>query len=244
MKLRTVSLALCVAAGSASAQPTTPTDPPLGTEEVPPEPTPEPTPPPAPAPTPAPAPAPAPAVAMTQPVDDHRPTAFSVGIGLGYALPTSLEMPNITSVRFRLPSGLTFEPNLTLSSSSETLDTGTAVENSVTQFELGALARFPLVRRGRVDFEMLGGLSVANITADPEGEDNDTTTTIFTAAYGVAVASWITSHWQVSFSALNPIVTNRRLKEEMGPDTTTVTTTTTFGLIFDPTVILMVHLYH
>ena len=35
--------------------------------------------------------------------------AFSIGIGLGYRFPTSLQTPNVTSARFRLGSGLTFE---------------------------------------------------------------------------------------------------------------------------------------
>jgi hypothetical protein len=66
----------------------------------------------------------------------------------------------------------------------------------------------------------------------------------FTAVYGLAVGMWITPHWQVSLSAVNPMISNVRRDEEMGPGTSTVTTTRTIGLIFDPTVALMVHLYH
>jgi hypothetical protein len=72
----------------------------------------------------------------------------------------------------------------------------------------------------------------------------DLTITTVTATYGFAVGTWINSHWQVSLSAQNPIVTNARREEQMGPGTSTVTTTRTFGLIFQPSVALMVHLYH
>jgi hypothetical protein len=39
-------------------------------------------------------------------------------------------------------------------------------------------------------------------------------------------------------------VTSVKRDEEMGPGTSTVTTDQTLGLIFDPSVLVMVHLYH
>jgi hypothetical protein len=176
--------------------------------------------------------------------DAHRPDALSIAIGLGYRFPTSLQTPNLTSVRVRLASGLTFEPRLVLASSSQEVDTGASVENKASELGAGALARFPLVRNGRVDLEVLGGLDVNRQQTKPDAPDMDLTVTRFAASYGVAVAAWLTPHWQVSLSALNPLLTNTRRDEEQGPLTSTVTTTTTIGLIFDPTVVLMVHLYH
>ena len=55
---------------------------------------------------------PQPPAAEMQPPEPKRPQAFAVGIGIGYDFPTDLQQPNITSVRFRLPSGLTLEPRV------------------------------------------------------------------------------------------------------------------------------------
>lgn len=236
---------LAVAAGPAAAQP------------APPPPPAEPTPfagpgeqPPAPpvAPATAPAPAPAPMQPPEPPpspaADAHRPSGLSIGIGLGYDLPTSLQTPNITSVRVRLASGLTLEPRLTLAKSSVTVDTGPSTTSSASELGIGALARYPLSRRGRVDLELLGGLDVNQQNTTPEGEDQDVSITTLTASYGLAVGAWLTPHWQVSISALNPIVTSTRRDEELGPGTSTVTTNTTYGLIFEPNVLFMLHLYY
>ncbi len=245
MRYWTTALAtLAAAGGTALAQvppppPETPPNGPLiGPEPAPADPVPAPAPEP---PPPAMAPPPPPAASAA---DAYRPGALSVAIGLGYQLPTSLQTPNLTSVRVRLASGLTFEPRLVLATSSQEVDTGASVENKASELGLGALARFPLVRNGRVDLEVLGGLDVNRQTTKPDAPDMDLTVTTFAASYGVAVAAWLTPHWQVSLSALNPLVTNTRRDEEQGPLTSTVTTTTTIGLIFDPTVVLMVHLYH
>ncbi|HEU0032114.1 MAG TPA: hypothetical protein VFQ53_15880 [Kofleriaceae bacterium] len=243
------SLVIAVGIGGTAAaqQPTPPTGapptpPPTPADPVPtPTPTPTPTPqPPPPAPTVvAPEPAPAPA-----PVDDDRPTMFSIGIGLGYQLPTSLETPNITSVRFRLPTGLTFEPQLIFAKTDQTVDIGTSTTDSITETGLGTVVRFPLSKRGRVDLEVLGAANIDSVNLDPEGEDDQRRTTTLSLAYGLAVTSWITSHWQVSLTAANPIVTWAKVRQENGPMSVTVTSETTFGLIFEPTVAIMVHLYH
>ena len=67
--------------------------------------------PPAPAGEPVAAPPPPPPMnAPAEEADTGRPTELSIAIGVGYAFPTSLQTPNITSVRLRLPSGLTLEP--------------------------------------------------------------------------------------------------------------------------------------
>src|SRR5689334_7471792 len=93
----------------------------------------QPSPPPAPSPAspplaaePAPAPLQPPPVARpaVEPADSSRPTELAFGIGVGYSFPTSLQTPNTTSVRLRLPSGLTLEPQLVLATSSSNADPG------------------------------------------------------------------------------------------------------------------------
>ena len=249
MRYWTPALALLVAAGGTAyaQQPAPPPMPPQPTPVTEPAPNPTP-PPPAPTPTPAPAPTPAPTPAPMPmhpaAADEYRPSELSLAIGFGYALPTSIQTPNIASVRLRLPSGLTIEPQLVLASSSHDVDTGPSAKDEASEVGLGVLGRLPVVRHGRVDLEVLGGLSVNQANTKPDAPDMDVSVTTFSATYGFAVTAWINPHWQISFSALNPIVTSVKRDEEMGPGTSTVTTDQTFGVIFDPKVTVMVHLYH
>ncbi|MDQ3365979.1 MAG: hypothetical protein M3680_11180 [Myxococcota bacterium] len=239
MKTWTVTCALCLTAGTVVAQPVTPTDP-----MVDPAPPVEPPPPPPPPPAEPRTVVVRPAAPMTQPIDDDRPTGFSIGVGFGYSLPTSLETPNVTSVRFRLPSGLTFEPLITLTTASNETDVGATSTDTESEIEIGALVRVPLRMRGRVDLEVLGAFAVRNVSSEPEADNMDRTATVVAASYGLAVTSWITSHWQVSLSALNPVFATVKTSQEMGPGAEVVNTQTKFGLVWDPSVIFMVHLYH
>jgi len=62
--------------------------------------------------------------------------------------------------------------------------------------------------------------------------------------YGIAVGYWLTPHVQLSMTALNPVVVQSKRVEEVGaamPDIET--TVSTFGLLFDPNIIAMVHLH-
>src|SRR5262245_61922586 len=168
----TLALALCLASATAAAQPTPPP------QQLP-DPM-QPQPPPAqPQPDPAPAPAPprpagpgqaAPAEPLT---DGVRPSGLSIAIGLGYALPTSLQTPNITSVRLRFASGIEIEPQLVLASSSTEVDTGTTMKDKANETGIAALVRFPFVKRGRVDLQLCGGLSLNRAATKPDEPDMD-----------------------------------------------------------------------
>src|SRR5215470_173741 len=95
----------------------------------------QPAPPGEPAPPPmAPNPPPAP-----EPADATRPTELAFGIGFGYFLPTSLQTPNITSVRIRLPSGITIEPQLVFAFTSDKVDMGATVTNKQNELTLASL---------------------------------------------------------------------------------------------------------
>jgi outer membrane biosynthesis protein TonB len=246
-----VAVLLAAAAGTATAQ-TPDQQPPPDPNNPNPNPNPNPTPiPPDPVPVqqPPPQPNPSPVSPIPEPMpapaqDGWRPPEFSIGIGIGYQFPTSLETPNVATVRFRLPTGLTFEPTLALASTTDTVDTGDPVDDKTTQLGIGTLIRFPMVGHGRVDLELLGAINVDNVNSNPDGEDDETTTTAVTLNYGLAVTSWINRHWAVSFSALNPLVSFAKVRQEMGPMNVLVTSTTTLGAIFDPTVLVTVHLYH
>jgi len=189
-------------------------------------------------------PAPPPPAAAPGPADTDRPTDLSIAIGIGYSFPTSLQTPNTTSVRLRLPSGLTFEPVLVLATSSNDVDAVTTVTNKQSELTLGSLVHVPLRAHRKVDLELLGNAQVSSSTTDPTGDNNNRTLTTFSLGYGLGVAYWISSHWNLSLAATNPLLSYLRNRQETGPTTNTVTKTTTFGLVFNPQVALMIHLYN
>lgn len=225
MRIWTWGLALSLAmTGVAVAQPAPPPSGPTMAPET--------TPPPAPV-----------TVTLPEPVDTGRPTGLSFGIGFGYVFPTSLQTPNVTSVRIRLPAGLTFEPQVVFATTSDKVDTGTTATNKQSEITLGSLVRYPLRAHTKIDFEAIGAAAVSNRSIDPEGANNNRTITTFGVNYGLALAYWFTPHWNLSFTGTNPLFAYTRTKQEMGSGNTTVDSSTTIGLIFDPVVALMLHLY-
>jgi hypothetical protein len=179
-------------------------------------------------------------------VAERRPAGFSLGIGVGYRFPTSLQTPNSSSVRLRLASGVTIEPSVVFATTSHTTDMGTPDTDTATQFGAGATVRFPLVQRGKMDLEFLAGVDLDNVSIDPDDENPDDVRSTTTARllYGVAVGAWITPHFQASLSATNGLLSYTKLREEQGFDAVTITSDTTIGLIFDPTVTFMLHLFN
>jgi hypothetical protein len=176
----------------------------------------------------------------------RRPDGFALGIGVGYRFPTSLTTPNTSSVRFRFASGFTLEPTVVFATTSHSEDMGMARTVKNTELGVGALARFPLIRRGRTDLELLAAVDIDNLSTDPDADQTDDVRSITTSSirYGVAVGAWITPHLQASMSATNGLLTFVKDRQEQGIDTVTITTDTTFGVIFDPTVVFMLHLYN
>jgi hypothetical protein len=245
--MRQKSLVLALTAmlgGIASAQPGPPPGPPpmdmqnTPTDPAPPDPTP---PPPAP---PPPAPPPQQQMAPQEEMGD-RPEGISIALGVGYGLPTSLETPNRTSARVRLPSGLQFEPLLTISNTTESMDTPTMEsENKETTFALAALVRVPMVTKSKVDLELLGTAGFSNTKTNPEGDYNTRTVNSFGIGYGVAVTYWLSRHWNFSMSVTNPIISYDKTKQQTAPGMSTEASDTTIGLIFVPQVFMMIHLYN
>jgi len=220
-----------LAGGIASAQPA-PSPPPPATAPTATE---------APATTPPPTGA---SVAIGGPATDAaRPTGLAFGIGLGYLLPTSLQTPNITSVRVRLASGLTFEPQLVVANTSDKVDTGGTTTNKQTELAIATVARYPLRVHRKVDLELLGNAGISTRLINPSGANNDRTITTLDVGYGIGLGYWFTPHWNLSLSASNPLLTYARTRQEMTADNVTVTSSTTIGLVFAPEVTLMIHLF-
>ena len=231
----------------ASQQPPQPFPPTGPTEPAQPEPAPQPEPaqpPPQPAPQPAPQPTPPPVVET--PADEYRPIGFSVGIGLGYRIQPlmTFQTPDITSVRFRLPSELTIEPRFVLASQKAETDSGTTDTDRQSEVGIGAVVRLPWMKRGRADLEIIGSLDINTFKNNPDGDDNSVRVTNFALGYGLAVNIWLWKHLNVSMTAGNSLFTIDKTRSENGiPDDVTVDTTTRFALIFDPSVLFMAHLY-
>jgi hypothetical protein len=241
--MKNTILAVCVLAGTAVAQPGDP-QPPVETPPPPPPIEQPPQPPQPPHPQPRVEQPPPPVVAEPPPL--VRPAGFSLGIGVGYRFPTSLQTPNITSVRFRLAGGITVEPSVVFATTSHSEDTGTAQTSRASEAGVGVLGRFPLISHRRTDLELLGGVAFDYLGQDPDDQNSDdvTTNTTVTVSYGLAVGLWLTPHVQASLSATNGLVSFAKKREEMGAGSVRVTNDTTFGLIFDPTVAFMIHLFN
>lgn len=236
-------LAVCALAGTALAQPadpappgdTPPPPPPVDTQPQPPQP-PQP---------------PRPLPPASDPVASDsaaliRPEGLSVAIGLGYRIPTSLTTPNVTSVRLRLPSGLTLEPTVVFANAKHTEDNGTELSRTASEVGVAVLGRFPVMKKKRTDLEILGGVGFDYLGVDPSSDNTDdvTTTTTLSAVYGIGVGYWVTPHIHVSMSGTNSLLTYTKKREEMGVGSVLVTMDTAVGLIFNPTVAFMLHLYN
>ncbi|MFT3696549.1 MAG: outer membrane beta-barrel protein [Kofleriaceae bacterium] len=181
--------------------------------------------------------------------DDHRPTDLAFAIGIGYARPPGggidLQTPNIASARLRLLNGVTFEPTVVIANTSNTTSAGTTdVNESITELDLGTLVRFPVIRHGRVDFEVLGSIGIDVVKDDPDGDYNTKTTTTFGLGWGIGIGYWLSPHWQLSASATNPLFTYASTKQDTGPDTSTKDSGSTFAVQFNPTTTIMIHLYN
>lgn len=198
-----------------------------------------------PPPPPAPAP-PAPAPPMHQegaPAEANRPAGLAFGIGVGYVFPTSLQTPNTTSVRLRLASGVTFEPQVVAATTSTEVGAGITATDKQTEVVLGSLVRFPLRAHNKIDFEFVGRAAISTLTVDPEGDNNKRTIIALGLDYGVALAYWLTPHWNLSLTAANPLVSYTHTRQEFGAGSAMVNKSTTIGVVFDPQVALMIHLY-
>ncbi len=185
------------------------------------------------------------APAQTQPEPAaQRPTAFAIALGLGYVIPSDLSTPNTTSARLRLASGLTFEPQVTLGTESQKQNNDIVeTELSINSVALALIVRYPLRSHGKVDLSLIGGAAVSLTTVNPEGDDNNRKINSFGLSWGVALDYWVTNHWNVSFTASNPILLTRSITEDQGPGVEVSDSLTSFGAIFDPTLAVMLHLY-
>lgn len=209
-----------------------------------------PPPPPPPAPQP---PAPPPPVVEREvappPVADapdapERPAGLSVGIGLGYDLPTDLSLPDTATVRFRLPSGLTFEPFVVfgLSGSSYDFEAGDSTSESSSEIGLGTNVRIPVIGHGPVDLLVVAGARFDLLSSDPDGADNESSTVGASLLWGLGLEYWLGAHGVVSLTALNPLLSYQSTTEAQFDGDATQSSWSA-AAIFRPDVLFLVHLF-
>ncbi len=219
------------------------------------------TPEPSPAPEPAPAavepvaPAPEPSEPASPPPDPpaasvdsgasglNRPEGTSVGIGVGYSVPAQILEPNLASVRFRFPSGITFEPTVVLATARSTTEVGASeVETEASEATFATNIRLPVAGRGKIDLVLIGSAGISFDKQSPDGPDNDTSSTTLALAWGLGLDYWPKPSWCLSASATNPLFAFSRTRQEMIPQDQK-TSTLSFGAIFDPGVFVMLHMF-
>jgi hypothetical protein len=185
-------------------------------------------------------------VVQEEQVQDDRPNGFAIGLGLGYGLPTSLETPNRTSARFRLGSGLTFEPLLSIANTTQTVETTGALdaENKTTEFGVALLVRIPVITHNHVDLEALATAGFSSTKVNGPVDFDTVTTNTFGLGWGVGIGYWLSRHWQLSMSVTNPLVQYQSTKEQMGAGMSQTSSETSLGVIFVPQVTAMIHLYN
>jgi hypothetical protein len=113
---------------------------------------------------------------------------------------------------------------------------------ATTDLQLATTARFPLATLRNLDFVGLGGFTVGYTRVNPDGDDNDNSLSTISLDWGLGIDYWFSSNIGFSGTALNPFASRVSSTQQMPGDDQT-TTTTSFGLIFEPNVVFMVHLY-
>lgn len=172
-----------------------------------------------------------------------RPEGRAIGIGFGWDLPTDVQAPNRTSVRFRFDSGLTVEPFVGVAFTSINTDNGTTDSKTTNfGFEVGADLRFPRQIKGPMDFVLIGGGGIGLDNTNPEGSDNNSSTFFLDLHWGLGIDLWVRPTWVLSFTATNPAISVQTQSME-NPLGDMSTTTTSVGAIFEPNVVAMMHLF-
>lgn len=192
------------------------------------------------------------AIADDAPPSTPIPTETTVGIGLGIenrqlgglgglAGPGVglLSGPHVGSVRVRFPSGLSIEPSVAVGRS--VAEQGGSVA-SATTLDLGAALRFGVARRGPV--QLLGVAGARLTRGSTEAGDTTTQASSASASWGLAIDYWLQRHVALSVSATNPLVSHSVFAGSSGGMDQAALSSTTYGLSFDPTFAMMVHLFY
>ena len=213
-------------------------------------------PPPAPPPQPPPTPPPPPPPREPEPADDtdedtedsddyiigtgERPEA-TFGLGAGWTFPGSeIWMPSTIAARFRLASGITLEPSVTILLDGRSTDTGaTTVDSNELTISVGTQLRVPLMSLGPLDFLFLG---TASLSYGREFDPGDTHDIGFTLGYGLGLEFWFSKRWSLGLDATNSIVAITWSQDSSGA-TDQSNTDYRVGAVWDPALRILTTLY-
>lgn len=159
-----------------------------------------------------------------------------------------MTVPNTVSVRLRLANGLTFEPTARFSYTGRTDENAAGTEDTTTTTSLsaGTLVRVPLGIRGPIDLSIAGSAFFDHdkVDVDPAGGGGTIDkTTSFVLGWGVAIDWWFKRNWSFSFTAVNPAFSYTTNSTQFAGSETS-STTTLFGVIWEPSLFMMMHLYY
>ncbi|HVV83777.1 MAG TPA: hypothetical protein VHE35_11965 [Kofleriaceae bacterium] len=182
---------------------------------------------------------------LAAPAAPTRPTGTSLGLGIGWSVPAQALSPDLVGVRLRTAGGLVLEPVVSITHDRSTTDDGTTRTADVLDaVDLALVVREPVARRGRVELSVLAAADLRRTVSDPDGDDNSQTDSTWSVGYGLALDYWPGRHWDLSLDATNPIYTSTSATRDNGTGVPPVSTDETrLGLVFDPTVTVMIHLF-
>lgn len=180
----------------------------------------------------------APSLAAADPVPDDTSVGLGLGVsnqqlvgvgGIGIGL---LQQPVVGSLRVRFASGLSIEPSVAVSRSVSEMEGWE--DSSATTLQLGAAVRYRVARRDRVELPGVGRFGMSRSESATGATESGYTTADL--SWGLALDYWLQRHWALSVSATNPLVSHLRLDESGS--------STSYGLVLDPRVAVMVHLFY
>ena len=165
----------------------------------------------------------------------------SFGLGIGWVFPgPEVWTPNTVATRFRLESGLTVEPNLRIEASGSGDNIDLTTDDRDLLLAVGAMLRVPLASVGPVDFLFLGTLGLA-VAIDLE--PGDTTSLGTFLGYGLGLEFWLTQRWSLGMDATNSLLTVNWTSTDDGLGGSNKQTDWSAGLVWNPSLRLLVTLY-
>jgi hypothetical protein len=81
------------------------------------------------------------------------------------------------------------------------------------------------------------------LSENPDGDDNDTTSTGVSLVWGLAIELWFGAHCALSLNATNPLVAYTSTTEETFDGESIDMSSWSAGLVFRPDISFLLHVY-
>lgn len=194
------------------------------------------------------------ALAVSAHAQQGTPEPVTVGFGVGVVAPSSPLAPNTASARVRVSETVTLSPTLDIAFASSSTSSGggenAGFQTRDTNLGVGVEVLNALAQRGTTMLQLAvgGRLGFDTFTEEPnEPDEIQTTTRSVNVYYGLGVEHFFGGndpHFSVSAHGLNTLLTvASSTVDDRNTDVITDTNSTLFGVIWDPSVRMMVHIY-